>query len=189
MIATLNGQVQQKLNQAIILNVAGVGYRVRLPDPLLAELRQGDHFSCYTHLSIRETEWTLFGFKTIEEMEFFELLLTVQKVGPKAAMAALSGMAPHVLATAIAGEQADMLTNIPGVGKKTAQRIVLDLKGKVDDYLTGAVVTTESNDADAISTLIALGYSMVEAQDAIRTLDPSLSLEEKVFASLQQLSR
>ena len=188
MIATLNGKVLQKLSQAIILDVGGVGYRVRLPDPLLAELRQGDDFFCYAHLSIRETEWNLFGFKTMEEMELFELLLTVQKVGPKAALSALSAMPPHALAAAIAGEQPNMLTHIPGIGKKTAQRIVLDLKGKVDDYVTGAVATSRSNDADAISALTALGYSLAEAQAAIKTLDPSLSLEDKIFAALQKLS-
>jgi len=188
MIATLNGQVLQKLSQAIILDVAGVGYRVRLPDPLLAELRQGDDFFCYTHLSIRETEWNLFGFRTMEEMKLFELLLTVQKVGPKAALSALSSMEPHTLAGAIASEQPDMLTHIPGIGKKTAQRIILDLKGKVDDYVTGAVATSRSHDADAISALTALGYSVAEAQETIKTLDASLSLEEKIWAALQKLS-
>lgn len=188
MIATLNGKVLQKRSQAVILDVAGVGYRVRLPDPLLAELRLGDDFFCYTYLAVRETEWNLFGFRTMDEIKLFELLLSVQKVGPKAALSALSAMEPHALAGAIASEQPDMLTDIPGIGKKTAQRIVLDLKGKVDDYLTGAVVTSRTYDADVISALTALGYSVAEAQETIKTLDPSLSLEEMIFASLQKLS-
>ncbi len=188
MIATLNGKVLEKLDQAIVLGVSGIGYRVRLPEPVLAELRLGDDFFCYTHLSVRETEWNLFGFKTRNDMKLFELLLTVQKVGPKAALAALSAMEPHMLAAAIVGEQPEMLTHIPGIGKKTAQRIVLDLKGKVDDYATGTIATSRTNDVDAISALIALGYSAAEAQDAIKTLDPSLSLEEKIWASLQRLS-
>ena len=188
MIATLNGKVLQKRSQTIILDVAGVGYHVRLSDSILAELSIGDNFFCYTYLSIRETEWTLFGFKATEEIELFELLLSVQKVGPKAALAALSAMEPHALAGAIASEQPEMLTSIPGIGKKTAHRIVLDLKGKVDDYVTGAVVTSRPNDADAIETLVALGYSVIEAQETIKTPDESLSLEEMILAALQKLS-
>ena len=188
MIATLDGKVLLKLKNAIILDVGGVGYRVRLPDPLLAELRKGDELFCYTHLAIRGTEWNLFGFKRLEEMELFELLLTVQKVGPKAALAALSSMEPHAIAGAIASEQPNMLTHIPGIGKKTAQRMVLDLKGKVDDYITGTIATSRSNDADAISALTALGYSLAEAQEAVKSVDPNLSLEEKIWASLQKLS-
>ena len=188
MIGALRGRVSFKVKNAVVLDVAGVGYIVRLPDPLLAELEKGEELYCYTYLAVRETEWTLFGFKTREEMGLFELLLSVQKVGPKAALAALSAMEPQAIAGAIASEQPNMLTHIPGIGKKTAERIVLDLKGKVDDYITGTVATTSSNDADAISALTGLGYSLAEAQDAVKLVDPELSVEEKIIAALQKLS-
>ncbi|MGH2542946.1 MAG: Holliday junction branch migration protein RuvA [Ardenticatenaceae bacterium] len=188
MIASLDGKVIAKLDDAVILDVGGVGYRVRLPAPLWAQAREGLELFCFTHLAIRENEWSLFGFKTQDELELFELLLTVQGVGPKAALAALSAMEPHAIAGAIAGEQAGMLTRIPGVGQKTAQRIVLDLKHKVDGLAVGMTAAT-SADADAISALTALGYSVAEAQTALKGLEPGLSLEEKIFAALQKLSQ
>lgn len=186
MIASLDGRVLAKLDDGVILGVGGVGYRVRLPAPFLAETREGVELFCYTHLAIRENEWSLFGFKTLEELELFELLLTVQGVGPKAAVAALSAMEPQAIAGAIAGEQPALLTRIPGVGQKTAQRMVLDLKNKVGAYATG-MTPTSASDADAISALTALGYSVAEAQAVLKTLDPKLSLDEKIFAALQRL--
>ncbi len=188
MIASLDGKVIAKLEDAIILNVGGVGYRVRLPMPFLTEAREGQEVFCFTHLAIRENEWSLFGFKTQDELELFELLLTVQGVGPKAALAALSAMEPHAIAGAIAGEQPGILTRIPGVGQKTAQRMVLDLKNKVDGFATGMTTATAS-DADAISALTALGYSVAEAQAALKGTEPGLALEEKIFAALQKLSQ
>jgi Holliday junction DNA helicase RuvA len=188
MIASLDGKVLVKLKGAIILDVSGVGYRVRLPAPFLAEARQEEQFFCFTHLAIREKEWNLYGFKTLEDMELFELLLSVQGVGPRAGLAALSAMEPQAIAGAIAGEQPMLLTRIPGVGKKTAQRMVLDLKNKVDDYLTGMIAST-NDDTDAISALVALGYTLAEAQHALKGVEPSLSLEEKIFAALQKLSQ
>ena len=186
MIASLEGRVLAKLDDGVILNVGGVGYRVRLTAPLLAQAREGDELFCFTHLAIRENEWSLYGFQTQEELELFELLLTVQGVGPKAALSMLSVMEPQSVAGAIAGEQAAMLTRIPGIGQKTAQRIVLDLKNKVGIYATG--MTATSSDTDAISALTALGYSVAEAQSALKALEPGLSLEEKIFAALQKLS-
>lgn len=187
MIASLDGTIISVLDDAVILDVRGVGYRIRLTAPLMAEAREGSELFCYTHLAIRENEWNLYGFQTLDELKLFELLLTVQGVGPKAALAALSAMEPHAIAGAIAGEQPALLTRIPGVGKKTAQRMVLDLKSKVDSYAIG-VTTTSSTDADAISALTALGYSVAEAQAALKSLDAALSLEEKIFAALQRLS-
>jgi len=189
MIATLRGEVLFKLKDAVVLEVRGVGYRVRMPTPFLAEAELGQDLFYYTHLAIRETEWNLFGFKTQTQMTLFKLLLTVQKVGPRIGLAALSAMEPHLLANAITSERADLLTHIPGVGKKTAQRIILDLKGKVGDYATGMLSTARSDDADAISALMALAYTQAEARDALKGLDSHLELEEKIFFALQRLNR
>ncbi len=187
MIASLDGKVLAMLDDGVILGVGGVGYRVRLTTPFLAELRAGTELFCYTHLSIRENEWNLFGFKTQEELGLFELLLTVQGVGPKAALGMLSAMEPQAIAGAIAGEQPGMLTRIPGIGQKIAQRLVLDLKNKVGIYATG-MTPASASDSDAISALTALGYSVAEAQGALMQLDPNMTLEEKIFAALQKLS-
>jgi Holliday junction DNA helicase RuvA len=188
MIASLDGKVLAKLDDAIILGVGGVGYRVRLTAPYLAEATEGSDLFCFTHLAVRENEWNLYGFKSQDELELFELLLTVQGVGPKAALAALSAMEPHAIAGAIAGEEPGLLTRIPGVGQKTAQRMVLDLKHKVDAYAIGMTSAT-SADADAISALTALGYSVAEAQAALKSVEPGLPLEDKIFAALQKLSQ
>jgi Holliday junction DNA helicase RuvA len=187
MIASLDGRVLAKLDDGVILNVGGVGYRVRLTAPMLAQARESEELFCFTHLAIRENEWSLYGFQTQEELELFELLLTVQGVGPKAALNMLSVMEPQSVAGAIAGEQAAMLTRIPGIGQKIAQRIVLDLKNKVGIYATG-MTAASSSDTDAISALTALGYSVAEAQSALKSLEPGLALEEKIFGALQKLS-
>ncbi len=115
------------------------------------------------------------------------MLLTVQGVGPKAALAMLSAMETQAIAGAIAGEQPALLTRIPGIGQKTAQRIVLDLKNKVGAFALG-MTPASASDSDAISALTALGYSVAEAQGALKSLDPKLTLEEKIFAALQKLS-
>ena len=191
MIATLRGEVlcKSKSKDAVILDVRGKGYRVRMPTPFLAEVKVGQDLFCYTHLTVQKTGWTLFGFKTQTEVEFFELLLTVQKVGPRVALAALSSMKPSALADAITSGRADLLTHIPGVGQKTAQRIVLDLKGKVGDYATGMVPTVRRDHAEAISALMTLGYTAAEGLDALKDLDSKLPLDEKIFTALQRLSR
>ena len=187
MIASLDGRVLSARGDGVILDVGGVGYYVRLPAPFLATARAGEELFCYTHLAIRENEWSLYGFARMEELELFELLLTVQGVGPKVALAMLSTMESATIAGAIAGEQGGMLTRVPGVGTKMAQRIVLDLKTKVGAFATTMTPVT-SSDTDALSALTALGYSVAEAQGALSGLDPALSLEEKIFAALQRLS-
>jgi holliday junction DNA helicase RuvA len=187
MIASLDGTVVARFDDGLILNVGGVGYRLRVPTPLLAGIREGADFFCFTHLAIRENEWNLYGFKSREELELFEMLLTVQGIGPKAALGMLSIMDPHAIVAAIAGEQPGLLTRVPGIGQKTAQRMVLDLKNKVHAYAPGLAPAT-SADADAISALTALGYSVAEAQSVLKQLEPGLSLEEKIFGALQKLS-
>lgn len=187
MIASLEGRVVAKLDNQVILSVGGVGYRVTLTAPLMAEVREGGELFFYTHLAIRDNEWSLYGFKTLEELQFFELLITVQGVGPRVAQIALSAMEPQAIAGAIASEQPALLTRIPGVGQKTAQRMVLDLKNKVGLF-AGGVSATRPSDTDAISALTALGYSVAEAQGALKGLDAALSLEEKIFGALQRLS-
>jgi Holliday junction DNA helicase RuvA len=187
MIASLEGRVISKLDDEVILAVGGVGYRVKLTSPLFSEVREGGEAFCYTHLAVREDGWSLFGFKTLDELRLFELLLTVQGVGPRAAMAALSALEPSAIAAAIAGDQPMLLTRIPGVGQKTAQRMVLDLKQKVGAFTDGVSISRPS-DTDAISALTALGYSVAEAQGALKGLDAALTLEEKIFQALQKLS-
>ncbi|HYN87308.1 MAG TPA: Holliday junction branch migration protein RuvA, partial [Ardenticatenaceae bacterium] len=131
---------------------------------------------------------TIYGMRTLEELELFELLLEVNGVGPKAGLALIGAMEPSTIATAIAGEQPELLTRVPGIGKRTAERIVLDLKSKIGPFAVGIAATTTTADADALSALTALGYSVAEAQKALSGLDPHLDLEAKLFQALQRLS-
>lgn len=189
MIASLDGTLIAKGSDYIIVNCNGVGYRVKVPRPVLASCGQpGDPITLFTHLAVRENEMTLYGVRTFEELELFELLLEVSGVGPKAGLALISALEPSAIATAIAAEQPELLTRVPGIGKRTAERIVLDLKSKIGPFAIGLAPAATASDADAISALTALGYSVAEAQKALSGLDPTLDLETRLFQALQRLS-
>ncbi len=189
MIASLEGTVQVKRDNWLIVNVGGVGYRVYVSPAVAAEVgAEGDVIQLYTHLHVRENEMSLYGFRTLEELELFELLLSVNGVGPRVALAFLATYDPGTIVNAILNDQAELLTRVPGVGRRTAQRVVLDLKNKVRALSVAGVPASSSTDADAISALTALGYSVREAQAALQGLPPDLSLEEKIFRALQRLS-
>lgn len=189
MIASLEGILQVKRDNWLIVNVGGVGYRVHVSPTLAAEIGQeGEPVQLYTYLHVRENEVSLYGFRTLEELELFELLLQVNGVGPRAALAFLSTYDPATIVSAILNDQPELLTRVPGVGKRTAQRVVLDLKNKVRALSVAGAPAVSATDADAISALTALGYSVREAQAALQGLPPDLSLEEKIFRALQRLS-
>jgi Holliday junction DNA helicase RuvA len=148
--------------------------------------REGADVSPYTHLHVRENEMSLYGFETVDQRALFQQLLTVSGIGPKVAMALLSVLNPEQLRLSIAEGNVDMLTRAPGVGKRTAERMILDLKGKID--LSELVPAGERSlaDAEVINALESLGYSRPEAQDAVRHLpDEDLSLEEKITEALR----
>lgn len=189
MIASLEGTLVAKGSDFVIVNCGGVGYRVKVSQSLLAAAgKPGDPITLFTHLAVRENEMTLYGMRTLEELELFELLLEVSGVGPKAALGLIGTLDPATIATAIASEQPELLTRVPGVGKRTAERIVLDLKNKIGPFAIGLAPAATATDSDAISALTALGYSVTEAQKALSGLDPHLDLEAKLFQALQRLS-
>lgn len=191
MIAALRGEVLGKSKDAVVLRVGGgMGYRVQMPTLFLAEAKVGQELFCYTHLAIRKQQWNFFGFKTYEEMELFELLITVQKVGPRVGLAALSTMKQQALASAIASGRAEVLTRIPGIGLKTAKRIILDLKEKVGDYAGDMVIAAERDDKEAISALMALAYTKTEALAALKEVPgTNLELQDKIWLALQYLNK
>ena len=173
----------------VVLRVGGMSYKVYAPTSTLGLLgTPGEEVHLHTHLVVREDNLALYGFVTIEELEAFELLIGVNGVGPKAALAMLSVMKPGQLSQAIASGDIDMLTRIPGVGKKMAGRLVVELKGKLDQILAVPVPATRETDADVVAALRALGYTTAEAASAVASIPSSddLSLEEKVRLALQQ---
>ncbi len=171
MISVLQGSIFARLNDALIVMVGGVGLRVLVPQPLLKASRVGEPVLLHTHLVVREDELSLIGFATDDELDLFHKLITVSGVGPKLALNVLSNMAPDALRMAIGQEHAELLARVPGIGKRTAGKIVLELKDKMGEVEVseGLAALTEA-DAAVIDALTALGYSIVEAQRAVQAL-------------------
>jgi Holliday junction DNA helicase RuvA len=191
MIAGLRGIVHKTLNDAILLDVGGVIYRVNSSTRSIAELgEQSDETYLHTHLVVREDALTLFGFTNEAELAWFETLITVNGVGPRLALAVLSKLSPEQLIAAIANEDLTLLSTVSGVGRRTASRILLDLRGKIPEDLVGpkvAAITIE--EADTIAALRALGYTAAESQTAVARIDvgSDATPEERVIAALRQL--
>jgi Holliday junction DNA helicase RuvA len=188
MIATLRGEITQIEDNALILEVGGVGLRVAVPAPVRSRTRVGDILLLYTHLVVREDALTLYGFESQGERELFNILLGVDGVGPKVALSVLSTMTIDSIQRAVFADEADVLSRVPGVGKKTAQKMALHLKDKLkpmDALATMAAMTDK--DSEVLAALTALGYSVVEAQSAIQALpkDAPDDTEERLRMALQ----
>jgi Holliday junction DNA helicase RuvA len=188
MIATLRGEVSQIEDNAIIIEVGGVGLRVFVPAPLRTRLKAGDGLMLYTHLVVREDAWSLYGFESQADRELFNILLGVDGVGPRVALSVLSAMTLDAVQRAVFADEADLLSKVPGVGKKTAQKMALHLKDKLKPSDTLARVAAMSDtDSEVLAALTALGYSVVEAQGAIQSLgkDAPDDTEERLRLALQ----
>ena len=189
MIATLHGKLQSHTDDSLIVNVGGVGFRVRAPRGTIASLGAGgSDVMLYTHLHVREDDLSLYGFATEPELRLFELLLTVSGIGPKVALGVLSSAPAETLRIAIAQGNLDALTALPGIGTKTAQRLVLELKGKVDVSGLGEISELSPLDEDVMNALINLGYSAVEATRAAQSIPSGVkTVEDRVRIALQYL--
>jgi Holliday junction DNA helicase RuvA len=173
MIGAVSGTLVEIYPDGALVDVGGVGYRVHSPVSVLTRLpAPGKKLRLYTHLHVREDALTLFGFTTSEERDIFEVLIGVNGIGPKGALAVLSVHAPDALRRAILGEDLDALTMIPGVGKKTAARMILELKEKLgafdgDLVPAGASVVVREALGEVRAALLQLGYTTTEAREAI----------------------
>lgn len=188
MIATLRGEVSQIEDNAIIVEVGGVGLRVFVPAPLRTRLKAGDGLMLYTHLVVREDAWSLYGFESQADRELFNILLGVDGVGPKVALSVLSSMTLDAIQRAVFAEEGELLSRVPGVGKKTAQKMALHLKDKLKPTDALARVAAMSDtDSEVLAALTSLGYSVVEAQAAIQSLgkDAPDDTEERLRLALQ----
>ena len=191
MIASIEGRVRAVSRDALVVDIGGVGLRVACPQPTLTAARAGEPIFLHTYLVVREDELSLIGFAATEELELFEKLIGVSGIGPRLGLAILSAMAPDALRLAISQEQPDLLARIPGIGKKTAQKIVLELKDKVGaaEATEGLAALTEA-DAAVIDALTALGYSIVEAQRAVQALPRDVTdVEERLRRALASFGR
>jgi Holliday junction DNA helicase RuvA len=193
MIASLRGVVlQAEPASFVVLEVGGVGYKVFVPSSVFDELDGvGRSLFLHTYLLVREDALILYGFSTEEQRALFEMLLTVQGVGPRLALAVLSYLSLDVLRRAVAQDQPEVLDRVPGVGRKTAEKIVFALKDKLGDEFAAAGLAAASDvDTETLAALTALGYSVVEAQAAVQSVKKgeAQSVEDKIRLALQYFS-
>jgi len=191
MITSLRGKLEAIGNDWAVIDVNGVGFNVFSSTSTLATLGTiGDEVRLYTHLHFREDNISLFGFSTFEELSLFRILIGVSGIGPKLATAMLSALKPDRLVAAIAGGDIDTLTTVPGIGKKTAGRLVLELKDKINAGLVPVTVPISESNNELLSVLLSLGYSVAEANRAIGTIPPgTVNLEEKIKLALAYFAR
>ncbi|GIL08861.1 MAG: Holliday junction ATP-dependent DNA helicase RuvA [Chloroflexota bacterium] len=188
MIASIQGRVAAVHKDHVVILVSGVGLKVYAPHTALDHLDAGDETFLHTVLIVREDLFALYGFAAAVEREIFETLLKVNGVGPRLALAILSTISVDHLRGAVYSEKADILMRVPGVGKKTAQKIILDLKDKLAaDMADAPVFAFDDINTDVVDALVALGYSIVEAQTALQALptDAPHTVEDRVRLALQ----
>ena len=192
MIASLRGLISAVDEDSLVLQVGGLGFQVFVPKTLLEDTDPGKELALFTHLHVRETELTLYGCRTKEEIGLFRLLLTVSGVGPKVALAMLSHLPPDQLRSAIVQEDVTVLARVPGIGPTKARKLAFELRDKVAAELPGAApepILTDA-DTDLVSALTTLGYSVNEAREAIAALPREpLPLEERVRLALTYFAR
>lgn len=191
MIAGLRGRLERKIEDAALVDVGGVIYRVNTSQVTLEDIGDaGEDVRLFTHLYVREDQLALYGFASTEELRLFETLIGVTGVGPRLALAILSRVRPEALEAAINGENAELLATVPGVGRKTAARLILELRGKLVPAGGPRATAPSQADADVIQALRSLGYTSAEANGVLSRIprDPELTLEDRVVAALRELS-
>ena len=195
MLRIVRGTVAMRLKDALVVDTGGasggIGFKIAVPEPTAARFQDGAAVFLHTYLQVREDALSLFGFETEEELGIFELLLTVSGVGPKVALSTLSTLSPDALRLALANNEPAMIARVPGVGKRTAEKIVVELKDKIKAPATGieALANINAADAEVIDALIALGYSVVESQRAVQALPKDVTqVEERLRLALRNFS-
>ena len=191
MIGRLPGKLIEKTPPQVLVDVGGVGYEVDVPMSTFCNLpAEGSEITLLTHFIVREDAQLLYGFATAAERQTFRALIRISGVGPRIALAVLSGMSTQDLADAVEQGNATLLTRVPGIGKKTADRLVLELKGKLaGNAFAPAGGAASAAQADILSALMALGYSEREAQASVRALPAEVTVSEGIRLALKALAR
>ncbi len=188
MIGRLAGKLVAKQPPQVLLEVAGVGYEIDVPMSTFYNLpATGDAVTLHTHLVVREDAHVLYGFGTLEERAVFRKLIRISGVGARTALSVLSGLSVSDLAQAVTLQDTARLTKVPGIGKKTAERLLLELKGKLADTLPADSKSAGGN--DVLNALVGLGYSEKEALAAVKGLSPGLAVTEGIRAALKALAK
>ena len=192
MIGRLHGKLISKHPPQVLVDVGGVAYDVDVPMSTFFNLpATGAEVTLHTHLVVREDAQVLYGFATLEERAAFRELIRISGVGARTALAVLSGMSVAELAHAVAAQETGRLVKVPGIGKKTAERLLLELKGRLAQPLpgTGGIAPARGDAADILNALVALGYSEKEAGAALKGLAPGLGVAEGIRAALKALAK
>ncbi|HLX24016.1 MAG TPA: Holliday junction branch migration protein RuvA [Usitatibacter sp.] len=190
MIGRIQGILVEKNFPQVVVSCAGVGYEIDVPMSTFYPLpRSGEEVTLLTHLVVREDAHLLFGFLTANERGAFRQLLKISGVGPKVALSVLSGMSVEDLSAAVSAGDAARLTKIPGIGKKTAERLVLELRDKLPRVAMTARSDAEGASADVLNALLGLGYNEREASAAVKQLPADLPLADAIRQALKQLSK
>ncbi|MFH1611795.1 MAG: Holliday junction branch migration protein RuvA [bacterium] len=189
MIFILKGKIELKNNKFVVLDIGGVGYRVYCPPVVLDKIgTYGSEAKLFTHQYIRENIMDLYGFLSCEELDFFELLISISGIGPKAALSILSLASVDKLKQAVASGQKSLLTKVSGIGQKTAERVILELKNKVTASVSD--IQQLSADSEAIDALESLGYTRRQAQDALKEVPDNIEdIENRVKEALKFLGK
>lgn len=192
MIGRITGTLLEKTPPVVCIDVGGVGYEIDVPMSTLYELPEtGAQVSLHTHLAVREDAHTLYGFSTANERATFRTLIKVSGIGARTALAILSGLSVDELVSAIAEQETARLMRVPGIGKKTAERLLLELRDKLGSHATAGTsgATPKSAQSDILDALMALGYSASESQKALKALPKDIDTTNGIRQALKSLSR
>jgi len=190
MIGRLTGTLVEKTPPTVCVDVNGVGYEIDVPMSTLYTLPEtGARVSLHTHLAVREDAHVLYGFATADERAAFRQLIKVTGIGARTALAVLSGLSVADLAQAVTLQETGRLTRVPGIGKKTAERLLLELRGKLGADLGAAPHAVPDGQADILNALLALGYSERESQAAVKTLPAGVGVSDGIRQALKTLVR
>jgi len=188
MIGSIKGKITHKSSNYIIVETSGVGYKIFIPQAILLNLKLNQEVSLVIHTYVREDQLTLFGFQTLAELEFFELLLTVSGVGPKSGLAIMSLASLEMIKSAIASEDPSVFTKVSGIGRKTAERVIVELKEKLKQEGAHAPIAKEHS--DVLEALMSLGYREQEAREALKSVPKDvMDLQSKIKVALKSLSK
>lgn len=188
MIAFVSGTIKVKTGRSVLVDVNGVGYEVFTTPLFLEKAKENQEVELYTHLYVREDIMELYGFPSVGELNFFKKLIGVSGVGPKSALTIMSLASVSDLQRAIVQEDASLLTKVSGIGEKTAKRLIVELKNKLEagDIGESATGTEPTGDSQAIDGLISLGYSVKEAREALRMVDKDIvNIKDRIKAALK----
>lgn len=188
MIGSINGTAQHKGTGYLIVDASGVGYKVFTIPSLLLKTKIDQAISLVISTYVREDQISLYGFETLSELEFFELLLTVSGVGPKSALGIMSLASLEMIKSAIVSEDPSVFTKVSGIGRKTAERVIVELKEKLKEEKDSQPVAREHS--DALDALVVLGYTQQQAREALKAVpNEVVKLQEKVKLALKNLSK